>query len=369
MSNKRVLLVLLSIVACAAVLAVVQDAPRADARGKGHGPPVTIMSRNVYLGADVAPIFAAAQAGGFEDVVAATTRAYAQALASDMPARAAAIADEIASARPHLVGLQEAVVWTALADPTDPVSTDFLQQLVAELADRGQQYEAVAVAPGFDMALPTAYGYPVKLTMSDVLLARADLPADRFSVTNPQTGNYAARIRIPLETPEGTQVVEIPRQWASADVTRHGQSFRLITTHLESAVEDIRVFQAGELLDIANSSELPLVLVGDLNSEADDAGDASWLLTRYGGFDDAWTDKPRKQDGNTCCQDPSLRNVESTLVKRIDFVMTRGGFHTIGSRVVGDEWISDPTAAGDPVLWASDHAGVTTTMLLPRHRD
>jgi endonuclease/exonuclease/phosphatase family metal-dependent hydrolase len=341
----------------------------AEADSKGKGPPVTVMTRNLYLGADLSPVFEAAQENSFEEVVKAVTTAYRDAMASDIPTRASAVADEIAASKPHLVGLQEAVVWTSLEDPEKPVSTNFVQLLLQELAARGQQYEAVAVATGFNVALPTALGYPVSLVMSDVILARTDLPPSSFSLTNVQTANYGARIQFAVETPAGLQVVEIPRQWASVDVTLHGKSFRFISTHLESAVQIIRVLQAGELMGVMEVSDLPVVLVGDLNAELNVVDDSSWLLTTYGGLADVWSASHRKDPGLTCCQDPSLWLPVSTLVERIDFVMTKGDFNVINAHVVGDEWIADPTGVGYPVFWASDHAGVTAKLSLPRSAD
>jgi hypothetical protein len=73
--------------------------------------------------------------------------------------------------------------------------------------------------------------------------------------------------------------------------------------------------------------------------------------------------QPNGDTGYTCCQDKTLRNDVSMLVKRIDFVFTRGfNGHVIGaSRTVGDE-PEDRLPSG---LWPSDHAGVVTMLRLP----
>ena len=84
--------------------------------------------------------------------------------------------------------------------------------------------------------------------MNDVILARTDLPSRHFSLSNEQWEYYFYRIQFVIETPDGPQLVEIPRQWASVDVRLHGHEFRFITTHLESAVQPIRQAQAAELL-------------------------------------------------------------------------------------------------------------------------
>ena len=340
----------------------------ASAGSNGNGPPVTVLTRNLYLGADLTPIFEAAETGDPFVVVQAITEVYLQAMASDIPARAAAVADEIAASEPHLVGLQEAVVWTSFDAQGNPVSIDFVQLILAELAARGQHYEAIAIAKGFDQLLPTFVG-PVSLTVSDVILARADLPSDKFALSNVQMGNYFYRIVFDVTIPGGTQTVEIPRQWASVDVSLHGKSFRFITTHLESAHQGIRVGQALELLGVAAASPLPVVLLGDLNAEVNSVGDSAWLLINQGGFADAWSASQSKDPGYTCCQEPSLRLALSTLDERIDLVLTQGDFKVINAHVIGDEWINDPADPSHPVLWASDHAGVLVKLFIPKGGD
>ncbi len=362
MFQKKTYLVIL-LLAFVLVLGFTAAAPAA-ADSNGNGPPVKVMTRNLYLGADLTPIFEAAQSGDPIQVVLAITTVYQQAMASDIPSRAAAVADEIAASQPHLVGLQEAVVWTSYADPGNPLTIDFVQLILSELAARDQHYEAIVTAKGFDQILPTV-SFPVGLTVNDVILARTDLPASKFSLSNEQKGNYFYRIIFDVATPTGPQTVEIPRQWASVDVTLRGKSFRFITTHLESASQLIRVGQAAELLQVAAASPLPVVLMGDLNAEIGDVGDSAWLLINQGGFADVWSASRRKGPGYTCCQDPSLRLALSTLDERIDLVLTKGDFSVVNTFVVGKAWINDPADPSNPVLWASDHAGVVAKLFVP----
>src|SRR5439155_360754 len=63
---------------------------------------VTVMSQNLYLGTDLNPIFAAANPFA---LFAAVGAAWGQVQANDFPARAQVIANEIAAAKPDLVGL------------------------------------------------------------------------------------------------------------------------------------------------------------------------------------------------------------------------------------------------------------------------
>jgi hypothetical protein len=352
LARRKVLATLLLVMVMVAALAALAGAPR-GAAAAGNGPPVTVMTRNIYFGADLSPALGATTPAEFE---AAVAQIAAQAFASDFPKRAAALAEEIIAHQPHLVGLQEASIWT-FPSPFGPVTFDFAQLILAELAARGYPYQAIAVAPGFSVA----FG-PIALTFTDVILARADLPADQFSLANVQTGSYAAFLPVP--TPVGT--LAIPRQWASVDASLFGKSFRFVTTYLESAVPIIRILQAQELLAITADSPLPVILVGDLNSELDTAGDAAWLAANAG-FADAWSNSQNIGPGYTCCQHPTLRVAESLLDKRIDFVMTRGDFSIINAHLVGDTLIADPADPSLPVLWASDHAGVVAKLFLPNN--
>src|SRR5438876_1987237 len=59
---------------------------------QGRGKPVTVMTRNLYVGADFSPIVLALYQGNLPQVPGLVSTAYAQIVASDFPARAKAIA-------------------------------------------------------------------------------------------------------------------------------------------------------------------------------------------------------------------------------------------------------------------------------------
>jgi hypothetical protein len=69
---------------------------------------VTVMTRNLYLGTDLNPILTAPS---LPALLVAVGAGWAQVQANDFPARARALADEIADSRPDLVGLQEAMLY------------------------------------------------------------------------------------------------------------------------------------------------------------------------------------------------------------------------------------------------------------------
>jgi hypothetical protein len=87
----------------AAVFFVAMSAPAAPAR------KITVMTRNLYLGADLAPMITAQTKEAFE---AAAQKALTQIAASNFPERAVALAKEIAERKPHLVGLREVYNFT-----------------------------------------------------------------------------------------------------------------------------------------------------------------------------------------------------------------------------------------------------------------
>jgi endonuclease/exonuclease/phosphatase family metal-dependent hydrolase len=294
--------------------------------------------------------------------------------ATNFPERARALADEIAAAHPHLVGLQEVTLWRSRipADTTplnaDHIEYDFLATLLAELADRGKAYAAVATvqnadaeAPGATSSSPTGL-QDIRITDHDVIIARTDLPATVFSVAHPQSGKFAKQLSIPNPI---LGRIGIPRGWAAVDVSLHGDTIRVVSTHLEALHPDTQVAQGHELLTGPLNATLPTVLLGDLNSAAEGGRPGVSDTPTYrnllaAGFVDAWTTKRGNEAGFTWGQAEDLRNPTSTLTERIDFILTRGGLKASSVNRVGDD-PADRTPSG---LWPSDHAGVWAVLHL-----
>ncbi|HSJ32362.1 MAG TPA: endonuclease/exonuclease/phosphatase family protein [Longimicrobiales bacterium] len=332
----------------------------------------TVMTRNVFLGADLNPIIQAASPLLIPGIAA---EVWARIQASNFPARAGALADEIARTSPHLVGLQEAVLYhiqspgDAAAGGQTPATTvayDFVQLLVDSLEARGLSYDVVAEVTGTVVELPVYTGLPpfpfddVRFTDREVILARSDVP-----VSNPQGGVFAARLNLPIGGPGGPLLSQ-QRGWASVDATVYDHTFRFISTHLEvQAVAPIQVMQGAELVAIATASPLPVVMVGDFNSAADGTQTPTYGNIVAAGFEDVWN--RAGHPGYTCCHAEDLLNEQSTLDQRLDVVFVRG-FRTapqgsIGARVqlVGDRSV-DRLSSG---LWPADHAGVVASLRLP----
>jgi|SRR5216684_8942764 len=119
----------------------------------------------------------------------------------------------------------------------------------------------------------------------------------------------------------------------------------------------IQVAQANELLQGPGNTDLPLVFVGDLNSNADGSSTPTYGNLIAAGFADVWN-IAGSGSGFTCCQADDLLNPISSLSSRIDLVLFRGDFDVIDVDIVGED-PDDRTPSG---LWPSDHAGVMATL-------
>jgi endonuclease/exonuclease/phosphatase family metal-dependent hydrolase len=324
-----------------------------NAGGNKH---LTVMSRNLYLGADLTPILAAGSAEAF---VGAVTGAWLDVVANDFSVRADAIADEIAEARPHLVGLQEAYLWRtqtpgdALAGGTTPatdVAYDYVALLLAALADRGLEYRVVSELTLFDFEAPTALGLDVRTTDRSVILARADVRTAR-----PRGAVYETLLPISVLG----QAISLPRGWTAVDAKERGAWVTFVNTHTEAYAAEVRVAQAAELAAILEEHEGRVILVGDLNSEP---GTESEAVLADAGFEDAWA-LAGGGDGLTCCFPELLSATEPGLGERIDYVLLRGAVSPRAVDVVGE-------APEDRVggLWPSDHAGVVAALRLGNPR-
>jgi endonuclease/exonuclease/phosphatase family metal-dependent hydrolase len=325
-----------------------------------------VMTQNVYYGFDVGPLLAA---GSPEEIPVLAARAFQQLLSTDFAERAGTIAAEIARRRPHLIGLQEVALFRIQspgdavgggATPAETVFLDYLQILLAALADRGLEYRVAAKVQNVDVELPMVTGTDpltfddIRLTDFDVILARADVPT-----TQGVSANYQAKLFIP------SLGLEVPRGYAAVTVSVAGkESIRFVTTHLEDTpFPDVQLAQAQELAATLSSESRKVVLVGDFNSPAPTGAAYGYLTSQ--GYLDAWTTSVRRPagDGNTWGHAADLRNATPQLTQRLDLVLVRPFLSLDTSPVAsvnvwGDE-LDDRTPSG---LWPSDHAGVEAVL-------
>ena len=306
---------------------------------------LTVMTYNIYVGTEVADIFTIADPALVSEEI---TKLYTNVVASDVPGRAAAIAESVKEAQPHLIGLQEVSLIRFGGN-----EFSFRAILMSALEAADLDYEVVAEVQNAHIEIGVA-----ALTDFDLILARSDV-----EVARPMSANYATSL--PLRLPGTGGDLKVLRGYAAIDATVAGVTYRVVNTHLEATLEAlpgtlqatqaIRVAQARELVASLSAETLPVILLGDFNTPAPD-GPAYQLLLREG-YADVWQ-ADSEGTGNTCCQDADLMNEESDLGKRIDQIFIKGVSLRDGAAIrtatVGDQ-AEDKTPSG---LWPSDHAGV-----------
>jgi hypothetical protein len=347
---------------CAVALLVTGPAA-ANADGANRRP-VKVMTRNLYLGADLGPAIAATTVPEF---LAANAHIFSVVQQTNFPERAVALAREIADADPTLIGLQEVAIWYSgpYNDPAaaTTVEYDFLFSLQQELAQVGAPYEVVEAQAEADIEAPAGAPYfrDFRLLQRDVILVKAGL-GDEVQLTNEQSGNFDSTLV--LTTGTGQQI-PVKRGWTSVDATVNRRTFRFVNTHLEAFHPLIRLEQAQELIAPTGpigSSEDDVILVGDINSGPDLPVPANRLaffaLTNFG-LIDTWAVANPGDPGYTSGFGELLDEpLETALEHRVDHVMTLGDVGIVRSKIYGTD--PDNRTAGG--MWPSDHAGVMATL-------
>jgi endonuclease/exonuclease/phosphatase family metal-dependent hydrolase len=331
------------------------------------------MSYNLYQGSELAQALAITS---LAQLPAAVSSVEAEVAATNIPERAQAWAKVVAQASPDVLALQEASLWrtqtpgstlTGHQTPATTVEFDFIQSLIDNLAARGLHYTVVGTVNGLDIQGPNLTGNDVRLTDRVALLARADEPPGQLRWGNVQAADYPT---FPVLHVGGTNglAVSVLNGWVSADFTRSGETFRVVTTHLDSFVPAINGAQAEELINGPANTPMPVIVMGDFNSAADDSGGPAHQDFLAAGFQDTWAQTHPGEPGFTAM--PSAAHVDLTrpvfgATQRIDYVMIRGGFSADDMQILGTGQ-RDRTTSG---LWPSDHAAVVAQLDLPRPTD
>jgi endonuclease/exonuclease/phosphatase family metal-dependent hydrolase len=323
----------------------------ADRPSVRHDEPVIrVATYNLYLGADLAPLFDVGDSHGLARVVA---RARAELDATRFEERARAIAAVLSRERPHLVGLQEVARWTSAPVRQDgslgaeQVVVDFLPAVLAALDERGCRYDVHAVTPSFAGGLPLDDGTWMSLAGANVTLTRA---VDDVRVTAARTTRFGRRHEVVTGIPGVTFPIE--RGWSAVDVEVDGCPLVFVNTHTEAHDGGARDAQRDELVAALRGVAGPVVVVGDFNAPPETVGMPPAYV-------DAWTaagGDPR--GGSTCGQDAGLDNPQSRLRDRIDYVWVRG-LRVTGCRVRGDQ---EAERSHPHRLWPSDHACVVADL-------
>jgi endonuclease/exonuclease/phosphatase family metal-dependent hydrolase len=345
---------ILTITAAALIGAAVPYAALADSQRT-----VTVMTRNMDEGTDLDFILAA---NSFEELLAAVAQTYEEVVASNIPERAAALAREIRDIKPDLVGLQEATIWRTGPGfdpkPARKVAFDPLESLLEELGKLGLHYATAATITDFDFELPSALGIDIRRTDREVLLVRTD---SDVLLTNVQARHFETTT--PIDSPLLGQI-QVPASWISADVRIRGKQFRVVTTHLDNFSPLVRLGQASELLQGPANTSLPVVLIGDFNSDANNSDpdlNGAYRLLVDGGLLDAWSEIHPGDPGFTWpLHDEDPFTSISTPNQRIDLVLFRGLGQVLSCDLIGN-LPSDLTPSG---LWPSDHVGLAVSLRL-----
>lgn len=390
----------LALLVCAlgvTMLPGVADAKKGKGKKKGHD--VTVMSRNVYLGADLGPGLAATNldelADGAGQVVNQVDR-------TNFPVRAKALGAELRKRKPDLVGLQEVALWRTKAfdlnvspPNAQQVEYDFLDLLLDQAnstkckkpnkkkgkkakASKCLRYKAVVVNEEFDFETPVNdTGDPdagmagadrnARLTMRDVILVKQNAGV---KVRRPQQGTFPTLLRVNV----AGFPIDVTRGWTSLEAKVRGSKwFKFVNLHHEAFDSsgsnptnlgtnvgrgEIRQAQAQSLVAPGGpaTGSMPVVLVGDLNSDDDTVqqnGDQlAYNAYIAGGFRPVDTSNPM----SCCLSDPNLVGGSiADFDHHIDHVLTN-------SKQV--QFRKGYVMGRAPVngLYPSDHAGVTSVL-------
>jgi hypothetical protein len=344
-----------------------------------------VMTRNVYLGADLT---AGVQATDLQGLATAAGGILNQVDANRFQVRARGLASEILGKQPSLVGLQEVALWRTAPcteNPLPPKATtvryDYLKLLLAQLNKSKRRYRAVIAQPEFDFEVwantdgniatggpgcPLGSEINGRLTMRDVILARVGA----VTTSNARGGHFHTLLQ---EKPAGV-ALNITRGWARVDAALPtGTRLRFVDTHLEAFDSNaanpentgtsvgngqVREAQAKELIAKGGpaTGKLPVVLVGDLNSDrktaikpGDGLADEALLKT---GFAERSTSAPLG-----CCLNASILSTggggkRSDFDHKVDHIMTDAPkkITLLRSSVTG----LNPVHG----FWDSDHGGL-----------
>jgi endonuclease/exonuclease/phosphatase family metal-dependent hydrolase len=396
----RTRFVVIALAGLMTALAVLLPIAEADAKKKKKkDAQITVMSRNVYLGADLGP---AIGADGLAEAIDGAGEIWASVVATDFPSRSVLLADEINDAKPDLVGLQEVAHWRVqtpsdggwtesggIGEPATETAYDFLADLMEGLP----KYEVVGVQEEFDSELPVdedqsdatgtgplgvgVFGadFDARLTMRDVILVRKNskVKASAETVQMDHFENlYTADVGgIPITADRGWLSVEAK---VKGSKKRKSAKFRFVNTHLEAFGDPaIREAQARELF--ANGGPLrskdQVILLGDINSGGpkDKIGPGFTVPGDEGAYNALTQDFGMTKYGarQTCCYPDVFQPIigDYRLDHTVDHILAKPKVKELDSFVTGD----DPSVTiGPDKLVSSDHGGVVSKLKLKKKK-
>lgn len=350
---------------------------------KADGEVVRVMTRNIFLGADLGPAF---RSPGIADFIAANGEILRQVAATNMPVRSRGLAKEIHEAKPDIIGLQEGALWRTGPVNADaalnqqPVATtvyqDFVKLLLKRLNAHGKTYKLAYLTQEFDFEAPADVdGNPDtgplfgadengRLTMRDAILIRR---GQGIQVKG-QKGNSFSDANLYKVKVAGITEVQVLRGWQSIKVkVRNSPWFRFTNVHLEAFDSrelrpSIRARQAQELVDKTKTTSVPGVTVGDFNSDYPGlvpGDEQAYLVMKRNGYHSVGT-----RDPLSCCIEGSYNLKDGGSKKDFDHRVDQI-FTPTPDRVKRlDAWVTGRNKHND--YWDSDHAGVVSELLITR---
>lgn len=385
------------------ILAIVGFVALSIAPATASDAALTVMSRNLYLGADVGVAMEL-----IPDFSAAAQFMWNQVAATDFTQRAPALAKEVIAQDADVVGLQEATRWYCKKNlwSKKVIIFDFTKEFLAATKAAGSEY-VLASKDGTD-ALNIGYSIPAipYLTMvedpasfqpifgsdkaacgfeiGDAIVVKKSLAGQVKMVGN--TEYVASYSIIP-------KLMTIYRGYTWIDLDHNGGLVRIVSTHLESLWDSNKVpnaaLQAAQLINDLSRTKTPTIVVGDFNSDPRDprqAGgynpggqpessatcldqgaptsvsnslskcNAYWLM-RQGGFEDAG---PGARDPknytwgmSALLAGPDAKRYKAAklvgndfgFTDRLDYIFYRNGVKVVSSKIVGNTWPQGSTWA------------------------
>jgi len=333
-------------IACCSALLAVLALPSAAGAAPRH-TDVTVMTRNLFLGADLIPLAVSKPGAEFEHAAGDVLR---QVTGSEPDERMTLIAGEIAKAKPDLVGLQEVTLWRTGPKgdpaPATDVRVDYLATLRAALAAAGAHYRVVADQRTLNLEGPTDAGVDLRFTDGNVILARKGV-----KVSHVRSSDFRHQLVIPTQAVGN---VSVNRSFNQLDATVRGAKLHFVNAHLEAYSATTRLDQAKELVRRALRSKRQTILVGDLNSgpslpKPEDR--PPYQAIARAGFKEARTSTPQ------CCFNDDLLSGRWDHI--VDHIMARPKVKLVRSFTTGTE----KTPGGRR---PSDHGGVVSVLRLKR---
>lgn len=305
-----------------------------------------VMTQNLYIGADLDRILQGESPAAV----------FQTALASNFPERAATFAEQVDNENPDLVGLQEVTKIVVFNSQGIVLQTiDYLDIVMGNLAARGESFEISSVVVNADVALPIDLenGLFARVIDRDVIIHNTNTA----TVSNPVSANFSTNFAVEL----GGVPIEFTRGYTAVDASVGGSAFKFVNTHLEvqnapcaspTGLVICQEVQAAELAAALDGESLPVVLLGDFNSEP---GEPTYETFADGGYADTWNG----DEGYTCCESELLNEPESNLTQRIDIIF----YGTANASLISatTDTLTQMTPGG---LWYSDHAGVVAELRL-----